>query len=301
MLYLPYYSLKGEPFQDTANPKYFWHGDQQSEAIAILKFGIDQGEGITMLTGDIGVGKTLLAKYLAGLLDDKFRIVKINDSDLDSRDLLLFLADSFKLPYKFDDKRSLFRYIDGEYSKTQKRILIIFDEAHRSTRSLLNDLDLMAKIKRDNAKLINIILVGQNPLVELVKEIKPTGDRQKHSIVCHLRPLTKNETNEYIKHRLKIAGAERNLFSSGSIGKIFQFSSGIPRVINTICDHALMIGYSTNLKKINTSVVKECAGDLQILNRGFDNGKDLTTETSGGETVKQAYFRTKQKLFTWTS
>ena len=301
MLYLPYYSLKEKPFQDTANPKYFWLGEEQLEAISILKFGIDNGEGITSLTGGIGVGKTLLVKYLAGLLDDKFKIVKINDSDLDCDDFLLFLADSFKLPANFDDKKSFFRHIDEQYSKTQKRMLIILDEAHRATKNLINDLNLMAKIKRDNAQLINIVLVGQHPLIELVKEITPNGKRQKHSIVCHLRPLNKNQTHKYIKHRLKIAGTERSLFSSGAIGKIFQISEGIPRVINTICDHALMIGYSTDLKKIKTSVIKDCADDLKIQNRVFDNGKDLTRKTSGEKIVKQAYHKTKKKLFTWAS
>jgi hypothetical protein len=131
----------------------------------------------------------------------------------------------------------------------------------------------------------------------LVKEIKPNGNKQKDSIVCHLRSLTKNETNEYIKHRLKIAGTERNLFSLGAIGKIFQYSGGIPRVINTICDHALMIGYSTDFKKITTSMIKECAEDLQIQNKVFDNGKDLMKEKSGEKIVKQAYNRIKQVLF----
>jgi general secretion pathway protein A len=301
MLYLQYYSLKENPFQDTANPKYFWLGEGQSEAFAILKFGIEKGEGITLLTGDVGTGKTVLVKYLAGLLKNEFKIAKINDSDIESLDFLYFLADSLQLPNKFEDKKDFFAYIDEEYSKTKKKMLIIMDEAHRATKSLLNDLDLMAKIKRDNEQLINIVLIGQNPLIELVKEIKPNGNKQKDSIVCHLRSLTKNETNEYIKHRLKIAGTERNLFSLGAIGKIFQYSGGIPRVINTICDHALMIGYSTDLKKIKSSVIKECAEDLQIENKVFDNGKDLTKKKSGEKIVKQAYNITKQKLFNWAS
>lgn len=301
MLYLPYYSLKEEPFQDTANPKYFWSGEGQSEAIAVLKFGIEKGEGITLLTGDVGVGKTLLIKCLAVLLKDKFKIVTIDDSDIDSKDFLLFIADFFKLSNNFEDKRSFFWYIDGVYSKTKKRMLIIIDEAHRLKKSLLNDLDLMAKIKRDNEQLINIVLVGQNPLIEIVKEIKSNGNMQKDRIVCHLRSLTKAETNEYIKHRLKIAGTEKDLFSPGATGKIFQYSGGIPRVINTICDHALMIGYSKELKKIKTSMIKECAEDLHIQKKIFNNGKDLRKETSGEKIVKQAYNRTKQKLVSWTS
>ncbi len=301
MLYLPYYSLKENPFQDTANPHYFWFGEQHAEAIAILKFGIEKGDGFTLLTGDIGVGKTLLVKYLAGILEHQFKIVEINDSDLDIRDFLLFLADSFNLSQGFEDKRSLFRYIDEEYSKSPKRLLIIMDEAHLSDKCLLIDLNLLAKIKRDNEHLINIILVGQNSLVELVDKIEPKGIKQKDSIICHLRSLTKSESDEYIKHRLKIAGAEKNIFNSGAIGKIYQISGGIPRVINSICDHALMIGFSTGLKKVTTSVIKECARDLQIRNWVLDQEKDLMKESFRGKIVKQVYDRTKQKLFTWTS
>jgi general secretion pathway protein A len=264
MLYLQYYSLKEKPFQDTADPKYFWLGEGQSEAIAILKYGIENGDGITLLTGDVGTGKTTLIKFLAGLHNNEFKIAKIDDSDIESLDFLYLLADSLNLPNSFKDKRSFFRYIDEEYSKTKKRMLIILDEAHRSTKSLLNDLNLMAKIKRDNKHLINIILVGQNLLIESIKEPPTSDTKQKAPILCHLRSLTKNETNEYMKHRLKIAGTKRKLFSSGAIGKICQYSSGIPRVINTICDHALMIGYSTDLKEIKSSVIKECAEDLLI-------------------------------------
>ena len=299
MLYLPYYGLKEKPFEDTANPKYFWLGKNQQESIANLKFGIDKGEGITLFTGDIGVGKTLLATYLARILHDKFEIAKINDSGFNSREFFLFLADSFKLTNNFEDKKSFFWYVDERYSKTKKKLLIIIDEAHRSTKSLLNDLYLMTKVKRDNEQLINIVLVGQKSLIELVKEIKPNAHRQKDAIVCHLRSLNKSETNDYIKHRLKIAGTERNIFSIGAIDKIFHYTGGIPRVINAICDHALMIGYSADLIKIKTSVIKECAGDLQILNKAFDNGKTLTKETSGGTIVKRAYKRTKQRLFIW--
>ena len=269
MVYLSHYSLKENPFQDIANPKYFWIGDGQSEALATLKFGIDNGGGTILLTGDIGIGKTVLVKYFTAPLKEKFKIVKINDSDIDTRDFMLFLADSFKLPYRFKNKSSFFWYMDEQYSKTKKKMLIVMDEAHRLSKKLFNDLNLMAKIKRNDEQLINIVLVGQKPLIELAKKVKLNSHKQKDSIVCHLRPLTKKEMFEYIKHRIEIAGAERNLFSCGAIGKIFQYSGGIPRVINTICDHALMVGYSTDSKKIKTSVIKECAEDLQISTKGF--------------------------------
>lgn len=289
MLYLAYYSLNEKPFADAANPKYLWLGKGQSEAIAILSYGIEKGGGITVLTGDVGSGKTVLGKYLAGLLENDFKIAKIDDSDIDSLEFLFYLADSLNLPNHFQDKRSFFNYVDGEYSKTQKRMLIIIDEAQRITKSLLNDLELMVKIKRDDKQLINIVLVGQNPIIELVNETKKNVKKQKDSLVCHLRSLTKSETCEYINHRLMIAGTERKLFASGAISKIFRYSGGIPRVINTICDHALMIGYSTDLKKIGTSVIKECIEDLKIQSNDIDNWQHLKKETSGGKILKQAY------------
>jgi general secretion pathway protein A len=159
----------------------------------------------------------------------------------------------------------------------------------------------MTKIKRNEEPLINIVLVGQNSLIELIKEQPLNDTKQKAPILCYLRPFTENETNEYIKYRLRISGTEIPLFSSGAIGKIFRYSGGIPRVINNICDHALMIGYSTDLKKINSSAIKECAEDLQIENKVLENGKDIIKETSEIEKIQQSYRKMKQKLFNWTS
>lgn len=287
MLYLDYYGLKEKPFHGSANPNYFWLGEGQSEAISILNYGIETGDGITVLTGDIGTGKTTLVKFLARHHNHEFKIANIDDSNIESADFLYFIADSLNLPHSFDDKKSFFKYVEEEYSKTKKRMLIILDEAHRSTKSLLGDLDLMAKIKRGKKPLINLVLVGQKSLIELIKELPRYDIKQKAPIICYLRSLTKSETNEYIKHRLKIAGTKRKLFSPRAIGKIFQYAGGIPRVINTICDHALMIGYSTDLKEIKSFVIKECAEDLLIENYAPDNTKHSHSQDYGF--AKQQY------------
>lgn len=264
MLYLPYYGLKEKPFQDNADPKFFWLGEGQSEAIAALRFGIEKGEGITVLTGDIGTGKTATVKYLAGFLKNNFKIANIEDSDVESMDFLHFLADSLDLPNSFDNLRSFIEYTNEIYTKTTKMMLVILDEAHRSTKSLLNDLRIMTKIERAKKPLIKIVMVGQESITELIKA-QPLNDTvQKTPTIFYLRPFTENETKEYIEHRLRVAGTETHLFSSGAINKIFGYSAGIPRVINTICDHALVIGYSKNLIKINSAVINECAEDLQI-------------------------------------
>ena len=301
MLYLRYYSLNEEPFQDSTDPKFFWLGEGQSEAIAILTYGIEKGDSITLLTGDVGTGKTAIVKYLAGILKKEFIIAKIDDSDIESSHFFYFLADSLNLPNSFEDKGAIFKYIDNEYTKTKKRMLIIVDEAHRATKSLLSDLDLMAKIKRDQKQLINIVLVGQNSLMKLIKD-KPINDgMQKMPILCNLRSLTIKETIEYINHRLRVAGTDKKLFSMGAIGKIFKYSNGIPRLINSLCDHALMIGYSTELEEISPLVIKECVEDLQIGNKVNDNGKKLIRDLSGENILKQTYQRAKHKLNSLTS
>jgi len=301
MLYLQYYGLREKPFEDSANPSFFWFGKGQSEAMAILKFGIEKGEGITFLTGDVGIGKTALAKYLADHLNSKFNTIKIDDSEIESLDFLYFLADSLELPFNFEDKRSFFQYVDEEYSNNQKPMLIILDEAHRITKSLVNDLFLMAKIKRNKKQLINILLVGQKPIIKLAKKIKANGKMQKDCLVSHLRSLTKNETTEYIKYRLSIAGTKSDLFTSNAIGKIYRHSQGIPRMINTICDHALMIGYSKELKKIKGLIIKEAVEDLNIYSEDFKNssGFHYTKKQSGRKIFKQVYHNSKQKISTW--
>ena len=274
MLYLPYYNLNEKPFRDSADPKFFWLGEKQSEVVAILNYGIENGNGINLLTGDIGSGKTALATFFAGIHNKTFKIAKVDDSDMESLDFLYVLADSLNLPSSFEDAASILRHIDEAYSKTQKRMLIILDEAHRATKSVLNELGRMANFKRDKKHLVNIVLVGLNSLIELIKELPIKGTQQNGLTLCHLRSLSLEETSEYIIHRLKIAGTERKLFSTGAIGKIFQYSGGIPRVINTICDHALMIGYSTDLKVIKSSVILECVQDLLIENSGIANGNN---------------------------
>ena len=264
MLYLAEYNLNEKPFHASTDPKYFWLGEAQKEVIAILNYGIENGSGVTVLTGDVGTGKTVLVKYIASFLKDRFTIAMIEDSNIESQDLLFFLADSLNLTSSFEDKNSFFRYVDGEYSRSNRRMLIILDEAHRSTDSLLGDLDQMAKIKRNNEQLFNFILVGQNPLRDLIRNHQAIGNKKYPPTLCDLRVLTKAEIHEYINHRLKIAGNARKLFSSGTVSKIFRYTGGVPRIINTICDYALMIGYSNNLKEIKSSVIKECAKDLQI-------------------------------------
>ena len=149
----------------------------------------------------------------------------------------------------------------------KKMILIIIDEAHLLTRSLLEELFLLLNIKRSNERMVNIILAGH--------EMDLAEFNQESPLKCHLEPLTKEETDQYIRHRLRVAGATRNLFTVTALGKIYLYSGGIPRVINSICDHALLIGYSKDLELINSAVIQECSQDFYYLTAANDASAGL--------------------------
>jgi general secretion pathway protein A len=157
----------------------------------------------------------------------------------------------------------------------KKMILVIIDEAHLITDSLLDELSLLLKIQKNNERMVNIILAGQETSIGSLNETALAELSRVPVLKACLHPLTKEETKQYIYHRLKIAGATRSLFTVTAIGQIHMFSAGIPRVINSICDHALLIGYSRNLEIINSDVIRECGQDFFFLNNEIDPGGDM--------------------------
>ncbi|UCD78751.1 MAG: AAA family ATPase [Desulfobacterales bacterium] len=264
MLYLYHYGLKEKPFQDTANPKYLWLGKRQLQAFAILEHGVQTKKGITLLTGDVGTGKTILLNYLAETYKNQVLISRINNPDLDIPDFLNSLSDSLRLGASFEDKVSFLSQLILAGSN-KKMILVIIDEAHLLASNLLEELSLLLKIKKNNERMVNIILAGQETSFGSLNEKDLAEINQEAPLRCHLQPLTREESDQYIHHRFRVAGASRNLFSVTALGKIYLFSGGIPRVINNICDHALLIGYSKNLEIINSAVIQECSQDFYFL------------------------------------
>jgi len=274
MLYLYHYGLKERPFQETANPKFLWLGKRQLHTYSTLKHGVLNNTGITLLTGEVGTGKTVLLNFLAESLKSHVVISRINNPDLDIPDFLNSLSDSFNPGTFFEDKVSFLSQIILAGSD-KKMILIIIDEAHLLTDSLLDELSLLLKIKKNDVPMVNIVLAGQETSWGSLNETTLAEITQVPQLKCHLQPFTQQETNQYIMHRLKIAGATRNLFTVTALGKIYLFSGGIPRVINSICDHAMLTGYSKNLAIINSAVIQECSQDIYFLNQENDMNKSL--------------------------
>ncbi len=266
-MYLSHYDLKYKPFKTNPSPKFLWFGEKHKEALAVLKHGIMENGGFMLLTGDAGTGKTSLLRYIIKLIDDKSLVVSVPDPDLDPIDFFNFLSAEFKMNEYFDTKVDFIvhfkHFLLAAHSK-RKKVILIIDEAHRLNHVLLEQIRLFSNIELDNRKLINIILVGQTEIEDLLMDEKNKSIRQRITAVYHIDHLTGPETEDYIHHRLKVAGAKKTLFTSEACREIFNISEGIPRLINSICDCALLSGYAAEKDLIDLNHIKECQMDLRI-------------------------------------
>jgi general secretion pathway protein A len=255
------------PFETSPDPKFLWLSEKHKEALASLKYGIQENKGFLLLTGDIGTGKTTLINCFLKENGTNAIITSIPDPDLSIVDFFVLLSLEFNINMDFDTKGDFLiqfeNFLHNTYSERKKALLII-DEAQRLNQQLLEQIRLLTNIERQDAKLINIFFVGQNELHELILDERNKALRQRIAVHYNIEPLTELETLDYIKHRLRVAGSEEEIFSPDAISEIFSFSKGYPRLINTICDRALLTGYISDKKNIDSKIAKKCADELLL-------------------------------------
>jgi len=277
-MYENYYNLKAMPFQITTDPQFLWLGEKHSEALATLKYGILDNKGFLLLTGDVGTGKTALINRLVNIIDVAAIVARIPDPGLSSLDFFNFLAVEFKMEKTFDSKGEFLIHLKHFLLKAyqrHKKVLLIVDESQRLNHELLEQIRLLSNIELQNRKLINIFFAGQTEFSEMLMEDRNRAVRQRITVSYHIEPLSETETRKYINHRLEVAGVAHEIFSQDAVRQIYSFSAGYPRLINIICDHAMLTGYSSGLKSINEKVIKECERELQIpLDTGPDHSND---------------------------
>ena len=262
-MYLNFYNLTEKPFELSPGPRFLWLGENHSEALATLKYGILENKGFLLLTGDVGVGKTALIHRLIQEIDPSTIIANVPDPGLDALDFFNMLASEFHMAKKFKSKGEFIIELKAFLQKTQseqKNVLVIIDEAQRLKEEILEQVRLLSNIEMSDRKLINIFFVGQPEFTEMLMDVRNRAVRQRIVVSSHIESLTEPETELYIQHRLKVAGATRNIFTSDAVREIYRFSEGCPRLINIICDHALLSGYSAGLKIIDSDVIKDCEG-----------------------------------------
>jgi type II secretory pathway predicted ATPase ExeA/tetratricopeptide (TPR) repeat protein len=280
-MYRSHYNLDKKPFQLSTDPKFLWLGEKHKEALATLKYGVIDQKGFLLVSGDVGTGKTTLINALLESIEEDTLVANITDPALDLIEFFNFVALSFNIPKKFDSKIDFIVYFSQFLKKVyseNKNVLLIIDEVHSLSKEVLEHIRLLSNIELPEEKLINIFFVGQNEIHQTLALPECRALRQRISLVYQIKPLSENETLAYIKHRLKVAGTEKNIFTQNAVQEIYHFSSGYPRLINTICDHALLTGYARDLKKITPDVIQECAQQFNSIGETRNNNHSISRE-----------------------
>ncbi len=244
-----------------------WFGEKHKEALATLKYGILDNKGFLLLTGDVGTGKTSLINSLIQSLSEDIIYACVPDPSLEKMDFLNYIALEFGMDKEYSSKGAFlvhFKRFLMEADKNKKKVLLIIDESQLLTQEMLEEIRLLSNIEKTDAKLINIFFVGQNEFNEILNQQKNRAVRQRLTLNYNIDPLTPDETCEYIKHRLKVAGTTQTIFDTAAIQEIFMYSGGFPRRINIICDHSLLSGFVQDKNQIDHLIVRECAKELKI-------------------------------------
>jgi type II secretory pathway predicted ATPase ExeA/tetratricopeptide (TPR) repeat protein len=264
-MYLSYYNLAEKPFQIDTDPRFLWFGEKHQEALAVLKYGVLDRNGFVVLTGGIGTGKTTLLNALLESLGDDVLVANINNPKLDTLDFLKIVAKSYEPTAVVDDKADFILYFNRFLQQAYvdgRIVLLVIDEAHRLSQDLLEEIRLLSNAEQAGKRLINIFFIGQNELKQSLLLPECRALRQRVTLFYDIQPLSENEMVQYIGHRLRVAGSQSQLFTSDAIHEIHRSSRGYPRLINIICDHALLTGYVQGLKTISPEVVNECAQEI---------------------------------------
>ncbi len=267
-MYESFYGLKENPFSVTPNPEYIYLGENHREALAQLLYGVKERKGFIVITGEVGTGKTTLIHYLLDKMNgDHTKTALLFNPKLTVDDFIQYILKDLGVRVQGKTKgeylHNLHRYLLHAYQRDE-RVILIVDEAQGLKPDLLEEIRLLSNLETSRSKLLQIVLLGQP---ELDKTLSQPGFRQlkqRINLRFHLPPLSEKETKEYIGKRLRIAGAKEPIFTEKAIKQIYLKSGGIPRLINILCDNALLNGYALDQKKVNDRSVREVAKDLYL-------------------------------------
>lgn len=274
-MYTRYFGLAEKPFAIAPNPRYLFMSELHREALAHLMYGINSEGCIILLTGDVGTGKTTVCRCLIEQLPEETDIAMILNPKLTINDLLKTICEELKIPIPATSP-SIKNYIDQlnayllRAHAAGRNTALIVDEAQNLDIEILEQLRLLTNLETNTNKLLQIILIGQPELRNILNDPKLSQINQRITTRYHLKPLQATDVSTYIDHRIAIAGGNsRNvLFSKKAINYVAKISRGIPRVINTLCDHALLGAYANNSDHVSLKIVKKAAGELAVTNNG---------------------------------
>lgn len=290
-MYKAFYKLISNPFQLTPDPRFFYASSVHRRALAYLRYGLEQGEGFVVITGDVGAGKTTLVRTL---LEEAAKrnvlAVQLVSTQLDAEDILRQIAAAFRVQSEGISKAQLLRNIEV-YLKYQvsegKRVLLVIDEAQNLPQRSLEELRMLSNFQNGDKPLLQSFLVGQPEFRFKIEQ--PENEQLKQRVIAsyHLGPIKESELKEYIVHRLKCAGwAGDPLFDDDAISEIFAYTNGIPRKINVFCDRLMLYGSLEELHQFSASVVKTVQNEM--VGAGVPQARTAVNTSVAGEFDEEA-------------
>ncbi|HYK50898.1 MAG TPA: AAA family ATPase [Terriglobales bacterium] len=270
-MYKSFYKLRRNPFEITPDPSFLFPTSRHKEALAALYYGVRRHKGFVVLTGEVGTGKTLLVRWLLQLLrGPDISYAYVFNSRLSSLEFLQFIAGDFGLPTSAKTKSELLlefgRFLTTRHQQKLTTVLVV-DEAHHLSTEVLEEIRLLTNLETEEGKLLQILLIGQPELDEKLDLLELRQLKQRIALRALLGPLDLEETKGYIERRLQLASASSaavDLFPDETVAEIYRHSKGIPRLINTICENALITAYARQLMTIPIDIINEVAKDFRL-------------------------------------
>jgi len=267
-MYEKFFGFKEKPFDITPDPKFVYLTETHKEALAHLRYAIKEGKGFSVITGEVGTGKTTLVHTLLNKMEESVRTAYIFNPVMDPDDFLNYICED--LGVKLDGSKSrghslslLHNFLLNCYSQNE-RVFLIIDEAQSLDKKLLEEVRLLTNLETSKNKLLHVILLGQPELNKTLADSHFRALKQRITTRYHLSTLSLSDTKEYILYRMKKAGARNlSIFDNGAIKAIYKYSKGIPRLINIVCDNALLTGFAQEQSRITKPIIREVIKDLE--------------------------------------
>lgn len=284
-MYEKFYGFSEKPFNTTPDSKFFFPSSRHTEALNNLIYAINERKGFVVITGEIGAGKTTVTRALLNKLDVNTKVALITNTHLTQKELISQMLEELEVEYKPGGKQKLLSVLNHYLIKQLSadiNVVLIIDEAQNLTPKVLEEVRMLSNLETEKEKLIQIILIGQPQLKAKLENPKLAQFKQRIAVYYHITSLDRGETQGYILHRLKLVSADGlNIFNPKAVDTIYTYSAGIPRLINLVCDNALLSGYTYDTKEITEEIIYEA-----IKERAIDNGPEGTALRLAKETVK---------------
>jgi general secretion pathway protein A len=262
-MYLHFYGLKEKPFNLTPDSNFLFLSEHHKEALAHIKYGIEEKKGFLLITGEIGSGKTTLCRALLKELEKNHKIALILNSMVSPSGLLKSILIDLGIKTKAKTRQEMMEVLSQTLIE-ERNIVIVIDEAQNLTMSALEQIRLLGNFETEKEKLVQIILVGQPELRKIIENQRLKQLNQRISVRYHLQPMNREDTTKYINHRLYMAGDTGKItFGEDALQTIYSYSGGVPRIINVICDYCLICGYITESFIIDKNMVDQAIKESQ--------------------------------------